>query len=69
MELLQQGPDGGLPHRPVHPMTFLFSDQYGIASEMMCYVPAHPKTYNIPLGRRMNPFDVWGGTEEALGIR
>jgi len=50
-------------------MTFLFSDQYGIASEMMCYVPAHPKTYNIPLGRRMNQFDVGGGTEEVLGIR
>lgn len=49
-------------------MTFLFSDQYGIASEMMCYVPAHPKTYNIPLGRRMNQFDVWGGTEEVLGV-
>ena len=47
--------------------TFLFSDQYGIASEMMFYVPAHPKTYNIPLGRRMNQFDVWGGTGEVLG--
>jgi len=47
--------------------TFLFSDQYAIASEMMFYVPGHPKTYNIPLGRRMNQFDVWGGTEEALG--
>ena len=50
-------------------MTSLFSDQYGSANEMMCYVPAHPKTYNIPLGRRMNQFDVWGGTEEVLGIR
>ena len=49
-------------------MTFLFSDQYGIASEMMFYVPGHPKTYNIPLGRRMNQFDVWGGTEEVLGV-
>jgi 4-amino-4-deoxy-L-arabinose transferase-like glycosyltransferase len=47
--------------------TFLFSDQYGIASEMMFYVPGHPKTYNIPLWRRMNQFDVWGGTEEVLG--
>ncbi|MBI4380880.1 MAG: hypothetical protein HY574_06785 [candidate division NC10 bacterium] len=50
-------------------MTFLFSDEYGIASEMMLYIPAHPDTYNIPLGRRMNRLDVWEGTEEALGIR
>jgi len=49
-------------------MTFLFSDQYGIASEMMFYVPGHPKTYNIPLGRRMNQFDVRAGTEEVLGV-
>ena len=41
-------------------MTLLFSDQYGIAGEMMLYVPAHPKTYNIPLGRRMNQFHVGG---------
>lgn len=47
--------------------TFVFSDQYQIASEMMFYVPAHPKTYSIQLGRRMNQFDVWGGTEEVLG--
>lgn len=47
--------------------TFIFSDQYQIASEMMFYVPAHPKTYSIQLGRRMNQFDVWGGTAEVLG--
>lgn len=48
--------------------TFLFSDRYQVASEMMFYVPAHPKTYNIQLGRRrMNQFDVWGGTEEVRG--
>ena len=47
--------------------TFLFSESYQIASEVMFYVPGHPKTYNIRLGRRMNQFDVWGGMEEALG--
>ena len=47
--------------------TFVFSDQYQIASEMMFYVTPRPKTYSIRLGRRMNQFDVWGGTEEALG--
>jgi len=47
--------------------TFLFSEQYGIASEIMFYVPGHPKTYSIALGRRMNQFDVWRGTEEVLG--
>lgn len=48
--------------------TFLFSDRYQIASEIMFYVPAHPNTYNIQLGqRRMNQFDVWGGTEEVRG--
>ena len=47
--------------------TFVFSDQYQIASEIMFYVPARPKTYSIQLGRRMNQFDVWGGTEEVLG--
>jgi undecaprenyl-diphosphatase len=47
--------------------TFLISDQYTIASEIMFYVPGHPKTYSVPLGRRMNQFDVWGGTEEVRG--
>jgi 4-amino-4-deoxy-L-arabinose transferase-like glycosyltransferase len=47
--------------------TFVLSDKYQIASEMMFYVPAHPKTYSIPVGRRMNQFDVWGGTAEVLG--
>ncbi|MCZ7624847.1 MAG: hypothetical protein C3F12_11820 [Candidatus Methylomirabilota bacterium] len=47
--------------------TFLFSDRYQVASEVQFYVPAHPKTYNIQLGRRMNQFDVWGGTEEVQG--
>ncbi len=47
--------------------TFVLSDQYQIASEMMFYVPTHPKTYSIPAGRRMNQFDVWGGTAEVLG--
>jgi len=35
---------------------------------MMFYVSGHPKTYNIPLGQRMNRFDVRAGTEEALGV-
>ncbi len=47
--------------------TFIFSEQYQIASEMMFYVRPHPKTYSIQLGRRMNQFDVWGGTAEVLG--
>ena len=47
--------------------TFVFSDRYQIASEVMFYVPAHPTTYNIQLGRRMNQFDIWGGTEEVRG--
>ncbi len=47
--------------------TFVFSDQYQIASEMMFYVPAHPKTYTIQLGQRLNQFDLWGGTAEVLG--
>ena len=48
--------------------TFLFSDRYQVASEIMFYVPAHPATYNIQLGqRRMNQFDVWGGAEEVRG--
>ena len=47
--------------------TFVFSDRYQVASEVMFYVPAHPKTYNIQLGRRMNQFDVWGGTDEVRG--
>jgi 4-amino-4-deoxy-L-arabinose transferase-like glycosyltransferase len=47
--------------------TFVFSDRYQVASEVMFYVPDHPKTFNIQLGRRMNQFDIWGGTEEVLG--
>lgn len=47
--------------------TFVFSDRYQVASEVMFYVPAHPTTYNIQLERRMNQFDVWGGTAEVLG--
>lgn len=47
--------------------TFVFSDRYQVASEIMFYVPAHPNTYNIQLGRRMNQFDVWRGTEEVRG--
>jgi hypothetical protein len=30
-------------------------------------VPAHPNMYNIQLGRRMNQFDIWGGTDEIRG--
>ncbi len=48
--------------------TFLFSDRYQVASEIMFYVPAHPATHNIQIGqRRMNQFDVWGGTEGVRG--
>lgn len=47
--------------------TFLLSDRYQIASEIMFYVPTHPKTLSIPIWRRMNQFDVWGGTEQVLG--
>ncbi|MDE2059296.1 MAG: glycosyltransferase family 39 protein [candidate division NC10 bacterium] len=47
--------------------TFVFSDRYQVASEVMFYVPAHPNTYNIQLGRRMNQFDIWGGTDEVRG--
>lgn len=47
--------------------TFVFSDRYQVASEVMFYVPTHPHTYNIQLGRRMNQFDVWGGTGEVHG--
>ncbi len=47
--------------------TFIFSDRYQVASEMMFYVSGHPNTFNIQLGRRMNQFDVWGGTGEVRG--
>lgn len=47
--------------------TFVFSDRYQVASEVMFYVAAHPATYNIQLGRRMNQFDVWGGTDKVRG--
>jgi undecaprenyl-diphosphatase len=47
--------------------TFVFSDRYQFASEVMFYVPTHPNTYNIQLGRRMNQFDVWGGTDAVRG--
>ncbi|MDE2179238.1 MAG: glycosyltransferase family 39 protein [candidate division NC10 bacterium] len=47
--------------------TFVFSDGYQVASEVKFYVPAHPNTYNIQLGRRMNQFDIWGGTDEIRG--
>jgi hypothetical protein len=46
---------------------FIFSDRYQVASEMMFYVPGHPHTFNIQLERRMNQFDVWGGTGEVRG--
>ncbi len=47
--------------------TFIFSDSYQVASELMFYVPGHPKAYSIALGRRMNQFDLWGGTAEVIG--
>jgi undecaprenyl-diphosphatase len=47
--------------------TFMLSDSYQTASELMFYVPGHPQAYNIALGRRMNQFDVWGGTAEVIG--
>jgi len=47
--------------------TFIFSDSYQVASELMFYVPGHPHAYSIALGRRMNQFDVWGGTTEVIG--
>ncbi len=39
--------------------TFIFSDNYHIASELAFYVKGQPQTYCINLGRRMNQFDLW----------
>jgi undecaprenyl-diphosphatase len=47
--------------------TFVFSDRYQVASELMFYVPGHPRAFNIALERRMNQFDVWDGTADVIG--
>lgn len=44
--------------------TFIFSDNYHIASELAFYTEGQPQTYCINLGRRMNQFDMWPGIEQ-----
>lgn len=44
--------------------TFIFSDNYHIASELAFYTEEQPQTYCINLGRRMNQFDLWPGIEQ-----
>lgn len=44
--------------------TFIFSDNYHIASELAFYTEGQPQTYCINLGRRMNQFDLWPGIEQ-----
>ncbi len=44
----------GMTGRP-----FVFSDSYQVSSELAFYMPGHPATYCINLGRRMNEYDLW----------
>jgi 4-amino-4-deoxy-L-arabinose transferase-like glycosyltransferase len=44
--------------------SFIFSDNYHIASELAFYVDGQPQTYCINLGRRMNQFDIWEGINQ-----
>lgn len=46
---------------------FIFSDRYQLASELAFYTPGNPRTYNVNLGRRLNQYDIWGGTSELQG--
>lgn len=44
--------------------TFIFSDNYHIASELAFYTEGQPQTHCINLGRRMNQFDLWTGVQQ-----
>ncbi|MFQ5901936.1 MAG: glycosyltransferase family 39 protein [Thermodesulfobacteriota bacterium] len=46
---------------------FILSDRYQIASELAFYIPEHPTTYNINIGRRMNQYDLWDGFYHLKG--
>ncbi len=47
---------------------FIFSDKYQVSSELAFYMPSHPVTYSVNLGRRMNQYDIWGGLNNLLGL-
>ncbi|HOJ34087.1 MAG TPA: glycosyltransferase family 39 protein [Candidatus Hydrogenedentes bacterium] len=46
---------------------FLFSDRYQVTAWMAFYTPGRPKTYCLPLHRRQNQYDLWGGWKELAG--
>lgn len=47
--------------------SFIFSDNYHLASEMAFYVQGNPQTYTINMGRRKNQFDLWPGIDQFEG--
>lgn len=47
--------------------SFIFSDNYHLASEMAFYVEENPQTFTINMGRRKNQFDLWSGIDQFEG--
>lgn len=46
---------------------FVFSDSYGLASQLAFYMEGNPVTYCVNLGRRMNQYDLWPGFDDFFG--
>jgi len=44
----------------------IFSDRYQISSELAFYVEGKPRVYCIPIGRRMNQYDLWESINDEL---
>jgi len=44
----------------------IFSDRYQISSELAFYVEGKPLVYCIPIGRRMNQYDLWESINDEL---
>lgn len=58
LEALGYDPDEG---------PFLFSDRYQLTAWLAFYAPGRPRAYCIPIQRRMNQYDLWGGWDELVG--
>ena len=45
--------------------TFVFSNEYGVTSELSFYVPGQERAYCLPGNRKMNQYDFWPAPDPA----
>lgn len=65
---LAQRVDELVDEMPQRERTFVFSDNYMVSSELAFYMKDRPVTYNAPVGRRMNQYQLWPGYHDLKGF-